>query len=142
MAYDCQQNLHKRTHPWSLGHNLSNLLDDWFPLQLAHDGDDYIGPDYESITYDDGRWIFPEFGVDTLSCFDTFSSEKQTLLCAAELVRRDWALHGWRFVGPSRDEQLQEVLQRYPRGWERAVGIFPRPCHWTLFQTSEFRRVW
>ena len=106
--------------------NLSNLLDDWFPLQLAHDGDDYIGPDDESITYDDGRWIFTEFdviddgvedgrqfyssaplgdrmptqgdwirfpdadyeegerfvvnNVDTLSWFDAFSSEKQTLL--------------------------------------------------------------
>ena len=48
--------------------------------------------------------------VDTRSCLDLVSSDKQTLLHAAEQVADDWAWRGWRFVGSSQSEHLEEVL--------------------------------
>ena len=81
--------------------------------------------------------------VETLLCFSTYRYDKQTLLYAAEVVRRVWAVRGWRFRGASRDEQLQEVLQMYPRGWERAVGFFTYSSHRLKFRDHEdFLRVW
>ena len=44
---------------------LDDLLDDWFPLQLADGVGVYRGPDDDYITYDGeiGRWIYVEYDV-------------------------------------------------------------------------------
>ena len=144
-----------------------HVLEYWFPLQLTHDGDNYIAPNGESITYDDGQWIFTDFvvvddpvaddrqfyssaplgdrmptlgdwirfpdadceesdrfivsNVETLLCFSTFRSDKQTLLYAAEEVRRVWAVRGWRFRGAS--------ATRGPENVSRWMGEGGRDLH-------------
>ena len=74
--------------------------------------------------------------VDTRSCLELFTSDKQTLLHAAQQVADDWAWRGWRFAGSSQSEHLEEVLRGCPESWEQAVGIFAYTSDRSMFQND------
>ena len=74
--------------------------------------------------------------VDTRSCLHVFTSDKHSLLQAAQLVADAWAWRGWRFVGFSQSEHLEEVLRECPESWEHAVGIFACAFDRRIFQTT------
>ena len=55
---------------------------------------------------------------------------------AAQEVADDWTWRGWRFVGSSESEHLEEVLKECPTSWERAVGIFAYAFDRNMFQNA------